>query len=215
MDVKQKCSFHPEVEAVGACVKCGSAVCAQCKRELGIRIHCPECARQYSAERAAALLADAPAVAIPTADRTPTLAYSYAGPQPRKRSGKLTFAGAVCIVGGTMGLILMLLCYPYVFQVSGDETTRLLALVFSPFIVLLTLLAILSIVGGACALRRRRHQRALHSAESSVIFLLVMPSVPVGHYYSPTLGIFCMALGIVFGILGVLFVVRSRGEFES
>lgn len=52
MDARQKCNFHPEVEAVGACIKCGAAVCVQCKRELGIRIHCPECAAQHFADRA-------------------------------------------------------------------------------------------------------------------------------------------------------------------
>lgn len=57
MDVKQKCSYHPELEAVGACVRCGAPVCRECKRELGIKIHCPECALKHFAEREGATTA--------------------------------------------------------------------------------------------------------------------------------------------------------------
>jgi hypothetical protein len=39
-----KCLNHLEVDAIGACVRCGKGLCIDCKRELGGRIHCQSCA---------------------------------------------------------------------------------------------------------------------------------------------------------------------------
>lgn len=38
-----KCSVHPENEAIGVCVLCGSAVCHQCLRQVRGRILCANC----------------------------------------------------------------------------------------------------------------------------------------------------------------------------
>lgn len=37
------CYAHPDVSAVGTCVNCGKAVCADCARTVGGKIYCPEC----------------------------------------------------------------------------------------------------------------------------------------------------------------------------
>jgi hypothetical protein len=38
------CYRHPEVSAVGTCVNCGKAVCAECATTVAGRLFCPECA---------------------------------------------------------------------------------------------------------------------------------------------------------------------------
>ncbi len=38
-----RCYVHPEVEAVGVCLRCGKAVCPECCQERHGRIYCQEC----------------------------------------------------------------------------------------------------------------------------------------------------------------------------
>lgn len=39
-----KCSYHPDVDAVGACINCGRLICAECKTVVGGKIYCNPCA---------------------------------------------------------------------------------------------------------------------------------------------------------------------------
>ena len=38
------CAYHPDRDAVGACVSCGKLVCIECKTELAGKIYCNPCA---------------------------------------------------------------------------------------------------------------------------------------------------------------------------
>lgn len=38
-----KCFNHPDVEAVGVCVRCGKAVCKECQRIAEGKVFCPSC----------------------------------------------------------------------------------------------------------------------------------------------------------------------------
>ncbi|MFC2018981.1 hypothetical protein ACFLU4_03385 [Chloroflexota bacterium] len=38
-----RCAYHPDRDAMGACVSCGRFVCSECKAELGGKIHCNSC----------------------------------------------------------------------------------------------------------------------------------------------------------------------------
>ena len=38
-----KCSYHPDRDAVGACVRCGRFVCEDCRTILGDKIYCNSC----------------------------------------------------------------------------------------------------------------------------------------------------------------------------
>lgn len=44
------CAYHPEVDAIGACVNCGRLICAECKVVLGEKIYCNPCADKLFAE---------------------------------------------------------------------------------------------------------------------------------------------------------------------
>ena len=46
-----KCVYHPEVDAVGACVSCGSGVCDACRVTLAGKLYCQACADRAFAER--------------------------------------------------------------------------------------------------------------------------------------------------------------------
>jgi hypothetical protein len=35
-----KCAYHPDRDAVGACVNCGKLVCSECRTILGEKIYC-------------------------------------------------------------------------------------------------------------------------------------------------------------------------------
>ena len=41
-----KCAYHPERDAVGACINCGKLVCDECKAVLGGKIYCNSCANK-------------------------------------------------------------------------------------------------------------------------------------------------------------------------
>ena len=49
-----KCAYHPEVDAVGACINCGRLVCAECKTVLGEKIYCNPRAEKLFASSAQA-----------------------------------------------------------------------------------------------------------------------------------------------------------------
>jgi len=46
-----KCAYHPEKDAVGACVNCGRMVCSECRAMLGGKIYCKPCAGEAFAAR--------------------------------------------------------------------------------------------------------------------------------------------------------------------
>ena len=46
------CAYHPDREAVGACISCGRLICAECKTVLGEKIYCNPCADKMFASRA-------------------------------------------------------------------------------------------------------------------------------------------------------------------
>ncbi|MFC2018980.1 hypothetical protein ACFLU4_03380 [Chloroflexota bacterium] len=47
------CAYHPDRDAMGACVSCGRLVCIECKTELGGKIYCNPCAdKQFSSGHA-------------------------------------------------------------------------------------------------------------------------------------------------------------------
>lgn len=39
-----KCANHPELDTVGACVRCGKELCIECKKELDEKLYCQSCA---------------------------------------------------------------------------------------------------------------------------------------------------------------------------
>ena len=41
-----KCAYHPDRDAVGACVNCGKLVCSECRTLLREKIYCGPCANQ-------------------------------------------------------------------------------------------------------------------------------------------------------------------------
>ena len=45
------CAYHPDREAVGACVNCGRLTCHECKTVLGGKIYCNPCADKMFAGR--------------------------------------------------------------------------------------------------------------------------------------------------------------------
>ena len=51
--IGMNCYYHPERDAVGVCVTCGRAVCAECKVVFGDKIHCNECADKHLSTPAA------------------------------------------------------------------------------------------------------------------------------------------------------------------
>ena len=47
-----RCAYHPEADAVGACVHCGQLVCVECKVELQEKIYCNACAEEILLDKA-------------------------------------------------------------------------------------------------------------------------------------------------------------------
>ena len=76
-----KCAYHPDRDAVGACVNCGKPVCSECRTILGEKIYCGPCANQLFAPKPAA-----PAVTA-------------------ARSGALTAGAVLSIIAGAIGVI--------------------------------------------------------------------------------------------------------------
>ena len=69
------CAYHPEVDAVGACVHCGRLVCIQCKVELEGKIHCNSCIEKMFLDKAE-VEASEPEVAVTTVESTAGLQES-------------------------------------------------------------------------------------------------------------------------------------------
>jgi hypothetical protein len=46
-----KCAYHPQADAIGACVHCGRLVCAECKVELQGKIYCNTCAEKILSDK--------------------------------------------------------------------------------------------------------------------------------------------------------------------
>jgi hypothetical protein len=46
-----KCLNHLEVDAIGACVRCGKGLCIDCKREIAGRILCQGCADEILTQK--------------------------------------------------------------------------------------------------------------------------------------------------------------------
>jgi len=46
-----KCAYHPQADAVGACVNCGRLVCVECKVELQGKIYCNACAEKMLSDK--------------------------------------------------------------------------------------------------------------------------------------------------------------------
>jgi hypothetical protein len=76
-----RCAYHPDRDAVGACVNCGKPVCSECRTLLGEKIYCGPCANQLFVPKPAA-----PAV-------------------PAARSGALTVGAVLNIIAGGIGVI--------------------------------------------------------------------------------------------------------------
>jgi len=55
-----KCAYHPENDAVGACVSCGRLVCSECRTTLGGKIYCKPCAEKALAAKPTVLRENAP-----------------------------------------------------------------------------------------------------------------------------------------------------------
>jgi hypothetical protein len=45
------CAYHPEVEHVAFCIKCGKPLCTQCVRQVQASIYCESCLAEVSAPR--------------------------------------------------------------------------------------------------------------------------------------------------------------------
>lgn len=39
-----KCTYHPNVEAIGVCINCGKGLCTECKVTLVEKLYCQSCA---------------------------------------------------------------------------------------------------------------------------------------------------------------------------
>ena len=77
-----KCAYHPDRDAVGACVNCGKLVCSECRTILGEKIYCGPCANQLFVSKPAA-----PAV-------------------PAARSGAITAGAVLSIIAGGIAVII-------------------------------------------------------------------------------------------------------------
>ncbi len=49
-----KCAYHPEADAVGACVGCGKLICSECVVTLEGKMYCRPCASEVLAKAPAA-----------------------------------------------------------------------------------------------------------------------------------------------------------------
>ena len=77
-----KCAFHPDRDAVAACVNCGKLVCPECGTVLGGRYYCQPCANELFVSKPAAQTASA------------------------VRSAKLTTAAVLNIVAGAIAVLI-------------------------------------------------------------------------------------------------------------
>jgi hypothetical protein len=158
-----KCSYHPEVDAVGVCINCGRMVCPDCCLQLRDRTYCELCANEIFAAKLSPKS---------TADR----------------SGLLKAGGILSIVAGAMGLLsvvlplAMVILLPLLLSAGEDDldvSYSFALLFFVPFIAIFGILSTLAIVGGIYALKRERWGLALGGAicgavASSVLGILAV-----------------------------------------
>ena len=50
--IKMKCYVHTDVEAIGACTKCGKLICQACATEVNGKLICKQCASSVAAQPA-------------------------------------------------------------------------------------------------------------------------------------------------------------------
>lgn len=153
-----KCEYHPEAEALGICVSCGRAVCADCRLMLVNRTYCQACADRVFHEK------------------------DFVRPS-EGRSGLLTAGGVLGIVGGAFGVLYALVVIgEWVYQLTdsgsslSDEASWTLVANGIAGIAFL-LFATLELVGGISALKKRRFKLALFGA---ICGILCLPSLLFG-----------------------------------
>jgi hypothetical protein len=159
-----KCSYHPEVDAVGVCTNCGRMICPDCGLQLRDRTYCKPCANEIFAAKLSPKS---------TAEG---------------RSGLLKAGGILSILAGVMGLLTvvlplaMIIFLPLLLSAREDDfdaSYSFVLLFFVPFIAIFGILSTLAIVGGICALKRERWGLALGGAicgavASSVLGILAV-----------------------------------------
>ena len=92
-----KCAYHPEREAVGACVDCGRLICAECKTVLGGKIYCNSCADKMAVARP---------TPPPQAKEKVTYDTAAARPiPPPQAEEKVTYNTALRWISGLFGLL--------------------------------------------------------------------------------------------------------------
>ena len=126
----------------------------------------------------------------------------------KRKTWKPTVAGILCVVGGAAWLVpSILLAYLYAVVGSGRGTT-------------ISIVAIIAIVGGIYALRRRIWGLSLTGSICTLILEILMPLLwPTffGEGYYNCLTSSFAAVGVVFGIPGILaiiFVSLGKREFK-
>ena len=111
----------------------------------------------------------------------------------KERTWKPTAAGVLCIIGGSVGLLLCLFVTAIALALMGDPSVDGELSIDAPIVkfwILGGIAIIIAIVGGICALRRRVWGLALAGSICALV-----------------------GLGIP-GILAIIFVVRGKREFE-
>ena len=164
-----RCSFQPEREGIGVCANCGRVVCPTCAMELQGRTYCQLCANAIFTERSSV--------------------------KPRRdRSGLLTAGGILAIVGGA-GLTLFAVPVSLLALLdtilADDSTEALDAFVTCLIMLALSVLGVLQIVGGICALKRTRFGLALTGAICGTISCSIL------------------------GIMALVFIAVSKEEFNK
>jgi hypothetical protein len=153
-----KCEYHPEAEAIGICVNCGRAVCADCKLMLANRTYCQACADRIFYEKDAVKPAGG-------------------------RSGLLTAGGVLGIIGGAFGLFYaLLLVSQCIFEAidsgsSLSDDTRWTMVANGIAGTAFVLFATLELIGGIFALKKRRFKLSLFGA---ICGILCLPSLLFG-----------------------------------
>ena len=169
-----RCQYHPEAEALGICMNCGRAVCADCRLMLANRTYCQACADHIFSER-----------------HTPTPAGG--------RSGLLTAGGVLAIIGAALGLLYALMfIIPMVYELLTDSSGSLseddhwTIVGYGIVGICFAIFAIVELIGGIFALKRKRFKLSLFGA---ICGILCLPS-------------------LLFGVLATIFIALSKSEFN-
>ena len=145
-----------------------------------------------------------------------------------KRTWMPRVAGILCIIVGIIDLIPVMAVMAIIFSnmFALRAIPRFAPLILIPLILLLVF-GIMPIVGGIYALRRRRWKLALAgsiccplSALSLLVFYFLLVGI-LAYPDTPESSVtILMILGfivgfVIFGILPIVFVVNSKGEFKA